>query len=510
MKPLYLLVASVLPFTALAAPGVILDYRKQSCRLGTKESSPSKKSYQKARVDDWFGLWLNSHWKKKKSKKSEKGLVATFGKWALGDDGFTCKDNGNDDNCDIDVCNEILNSKHPHDARNAYYVLRSIQNLHSYFKGQNEAFQTGAISAAFAKDAWAGLFYDGDDPKEGQIVKDILDIVSTVFGVAGAAAALGAEAIAVSSNIVSALVGGSTTSAYQAVSSGNEEFQVASSIGQLLGDLTLQWSNSRVKGNNELMQGMKFGDMYLDDWIKGGLWVDYPGVPKDEVASNTYAMLKAVAINQIWRMQRVYIIGGGKCGDNQGLGEGTGGTDNGAYAWCDKSSNQAWYLYYWQKGDHGLPTDKGWTARPWGADRLGTDAFSDIKAQQVIKSSLKSYRAAKFDYTADRLQERSAHAFAKGQRPFKDGAEMEGLFTIPVCDISKSVNKSFDLKKYVLQPYKYTNRSVWCAPICEADLDTSVKFMEAIGMADTDDAIHGCPGAKGTPKSYWQNKGGFK
>ncbi|KAK2748672.1 hypothetical protein FQN55_004225 [Onygenales sp. PD_40] len=355
----------------------------------------------------------------------------------------------------------------------------------------NEAFLIGSVSAAFAKDSWANIFYDGKDANEGAIAKQILNVVATLFGIAGGAAALVAkEAATAGTAIAATIMGGSITSVYHALQSGDGEGEIVSNqIGQTLADLTLFWAKTRIEGNNELMDGRR------DLWRSSAL------------AQNTFATLKAIAINEIWRLQKVFIIGGGSCDDSDGFGQGNSGSDNGAYAWCDTDNNQAWYLYYWQNGDFNLPTDKGWMARPWGADALGAGDFADVTSRDVIISSLKSYRAAGFDYTNDVFRERYASAYVNGHDPFSDGPQMEGLFTVPVCNFSSVVDRNFPNREYVLQPYGYDKRSTWCTPICGGDLETSWKFLDRVHLSDSNYVVFGCPGCQtgcGSVEDFWK------
>jgi hypothetical protein len=70
-----------------------------------------------------------------------------------------------------------------------------------------------------------------------------------------------------------------------------------------------------------------------------------------------------------------------------------------------------------------------------------------------------------------------AKIFASGSNVFKDGASMEGLWTLPVCDISATTsNYPYGQKQYILQPYGYDNRPVWCGPICGMNKNTTADF----------------------------------
>ncbi|KAK2791818.1 hypothetical protein FQN52_004501 [Onygenales sp. PD_12] len=397
--------------------------------------------------------------------------------------------------------NKVLNSKDPDEARNVYYVLRSIQNLHAYFEGMNEAFLIGSVSAAFAKDSWANIFYDGKDANEGAIAKQILNVVATPFGIAGGAAALVVkEAAAAGTAIAATIMGGSITSVCRALQSGDGEGEIVSNqIGQSLADLTLFWAKTRIEGNNELMDGRK------DLWRSSAL------------AQNTFATLKAIAINEIWKLQKVFIVGGGSCDDSDGFGQGNSGSDNGAYAWCDVDNNQAWYLYYWQMVTSTCRLMKaGWLAHgvqthleleTLRTSLQGYERSIPPLLLDVIISSPKPYRAAGFDYTNDVFRERYTSAYVNGHDPFSEGPQMEGLFTVPVCDFCSVVDRNFPNREYVLQPYGYDKRSTWCAPICGGDLETSWKSLDRVHLSDSNYVVFGCPGWQtgcGSVEDFWK------
>ncbi|QVM05918.1 hypothetical protein D8B26_000625 [Coccidioides posadasii str. Silveira] len=485
MKYLGLIIAALLPITPLAAP-------QRRCGPVEEFYNPRREDWIKYNTDGWFHQWIEEVWTNPNTsdQRNSLGLSATLGQWALGDDRWTCKDDGSTNNCDLNVCdNRVLNGKGA-STRNAYYTLRAISNLHNYFLGVGQAFETSVVSAAFAKDSWASLFYDGDGGKDATYLKEILNVVATLFGVAGGLAALGTQATAATGAVAASLVAGSMTSTYHAVNPEDESFQISAELGEALGQLTLDWANSRIRGNNELMDGRTFGDMYLDTWLKDGFWVDFTGVDKATLSENTFTALKAIAINSIWRKQRVFIVGGGSCGDGEGVGEGTSEQFNGRYMLCE--DGKAWYLYYWQEND--LHTFWGWTAPPWGGDRLGAGAFEGITPQDVIRSSIKSHRAGGYDYSAETFSSRMTEAYKNGNNPFSEGPSMEGIWTIPVCDVSAAIENDYcPNKQYILQPFGSDKRQVWCCPICEGDMQKSLIFMDRAHLSDTDDPVYGCP-----------------
>ena len=57
-------------------------------------------------------------------------------------------------------------------------------------------------------------------------------------------------------------------------------------------------------------------------YVDGGLFVKFPGVDKNRVIDAMSNLLIGEAINALWRTQKIFIMGGGACGDNQGIGSG--------------------------------------------------------------------------------------------------------------------------------------------------------------------------------------------
>jgi hypothetical protein len=70
---------------------------------------------------------------------------------------------------------------------------------------------------------------------------------------------------------------------------------------------------------------------------------------------------------------------------------------------------------------------------------------------------------------------------SSGQNPLYDGNAIEGLWTIPVCDISAAVDQNYPGKSSILQPYGSSNVQ-WCGPICNNDDDTTLEFYKAANM----------------------------
>lgn len=129
-------------------------------------------------------------------------------------------------------------------------------------------------------------------------------------------------------------------------------------------------AGSFISTNNELMFGHGYGSSSEDirTYLQGGSWVNYPGLQKNGARDSMIAIMQSMMINSLWRMQRVFIIGGGACGDGQDIGHGIAGSGDNTI--CD-DNNRAWYLYYWQKQNGPSTKTDGWVARHWGSDRMG-------------------------------------------------------------------------------------------------------------------------------------------
>lgn len=72
--------------------------------------------------------------------------------------------------------------------------------------------------------------------------------------------------------------------------------------------------------------------------------------------------------------------------------------------------------------------------------------------------------------------------FRTGANPWNEGNAMEGLWTIPVCNIAQTVNSDFKGKENILKPYGWDSRPMWCGNICDNDEATTNAFFEAANL----------------------------
>ncbi|KAL8717492.1 MAG: hypothetical protein Q9225_005263 [Loekoesia sp. 1 TL-2023] len=431
-------------------------------------------------MDDWLNSWWSNHTGDITS--NSKGFAGAFGQWAIGNPDWSCRDDGSDSDCDFNPCDDnVLNNKGD-EIRQAYYTLESVNRLHSYFQGLGEAFQSASIASALSKDSWATIFYKDKDDKSVTALKEVINAVSTVVGIAAAFGGLAGPAAGAVTGAVSALFAGAAGAASPLLGNHKDDtFQKSADMGAILGKIVLESLKSFINANNILMHGDSFqntGDIraYLQD----GLFLDFGGVDKVKVIDSMNAFLTGQAINALWRTQKIFIMGGGACGDGQGIGDGPQ-----AQSIC--RDGKAWYLYYWEEPG-GIILNKhryGWTSPPPGSDKLGQGDFAGVTVQDVINSSLDAYITAKFSYTADTAAARAQDALKNGWgNPGVAGASWEGVFTIPVCDVGWAVTGNIDDKQYILQPQGHDYRPHWCGPVCAGDVQTTKDFVAAANMVN--------------------------
>ena len=353
--------------------------------------------------------WLNTWWERSSSAihANRYGFAGAFGHWAIGNPDFSCQDDGSTSDCDFDPCaNHIMNINS--EAQQAYYVMESLKGLHTYFTGLREAFELSAIAAALSKDAWAETFYKDKDVKSVAALQEILNSCQTIVGISASLAALGGEVAGAIGGAANALFAGGAGATTPLMSEHQDDtFQKSADLGGILSNIVIGAMKSFTSANNVLMEGQKYqnvGD--LRTYLSGGAFVNFGGVDKNLVTNATNAFLIGQAINQLWRTQKIFIMGGGACGDGQGIG-------SGPHEAMVCRNGQAWYLYYWsvthmaldipqwltscrQEDSHKFVLNShkwGWVSSPPGADALGSGDYAGVtiqvgRAARLITSSL--------------------------------------------------------------------------------------------------------------------------
>lgn len=135
---------------------------------------------------------------------------------------------------------------------------------------------------------------------------------------------------------------------------------------------------SFTQKNDDLMDGKVVDDHDIRSWFTdGAMLTDADQWDKNKIVDTLNAQLIGMSINQLWRQQRVFIMGGGACGDNQGIGSGPQDT-----MVC--RDGKAWYLYYWA-----IPGDRpktgqgqyGFVNYPPGAQVMNKGDYSGVTVQ---------------------------------------------------------------------------------------------------------------------------------
>lgn len=183
-----------------------------------KRCGPVSKYYGQ-QTGDWdtykTGDWLNNWWNNNTNLVSSNsaGFAGAFGQWALGNPDWSCRDDGSDSDCDLNLCdNRVLNDRGK-DIRPTYYVLESVNRLHTYFTGVSEAFTTAALGAALSKDSWATTFYTDKDDKSVTALKEVLTGLTTIVGIGASFAGLAGPITGAVAGAGSALLSGANGAA---------------------------------------------------------------------------------------------------------------------------------------------------------------------------------------------------------------------------------------------------------------------------------------------------------
>lgn len=163
----------------------------------------------------------------------------------------------------------------------------------------------------------------------------IIGIVSALAGLGGAAAgAIAGGALA--------MFGGGVNAALPLIGQHQDDtFQKSADLGGILGEIVIGAMEGFTSANNGLMEGNNYnGTGDIRSYFKDGTFLAFGGVDKNGVTNAMNAFLIGQSVNNLWRTQKIFILGGGACGDGQGIGSGPAN-----YSVC--RNNQAWYLYYW-------------------------------------------------------------------------------------------------------------------------------------------------------------------
>ncbi|KAJ5211201.1 hypothetical protein N7491_011021 [Penicillium cf. griseofulvum] len=472
--------------------------------VGKFKINPTPVKWNKANTDAWLNKWWTENAQARTDEKF--GFAGAFGKYALDDEDWSCQNTGDTNNCRLETCDQDLN-KLGNSTEPAYYIARAISNLHGFFLGLEQAFGPTSGISALDTDSIVTNFWNDEHAWDPTGLKEALNLIATVIGLAVVGLSAPALLPAVGTTLPllagagAGLISGGVGAAILGVSYKDPTSITQADLGHLMANILPEISKAFIEGNNELMLGHGYGEGDIRTILEGGSWINYEGLKKAPAQQAMINIIKSMMINSLWRSQRVFILGGGACHDGQDVGQGLNDGDN---VWCDEE-NRAWYLYYWQSGkvqESQETTERrpnGWISRPWGSDRMGKDPilkkegtddgafWPDLDPQDVIKSSLKSYKAAGYSYDSTTSTNRISEIFTSGANTYTEGASMEGVWTIPVCDISKTINNpdyEFPLKDHILRPYGFNELPSWCGPICGMDTNATIEFYKAANFKD--------------------------
>lgn len=101
----------------------------------------------------------------------------------------------------------------------------------------------------------------------------------------------------------------------------NDTFGKFADLGGILGTVVVDSLQSFTTANNQLMAGQTYNDD-ISAYLSGGAFVAYEGVDTNAITDAMTNMLVGTSVNQLYRTQKIFIMGGGACGDNQGIGSG--------------------------------------------------------------------------------------------------------------------------------------------------------------------------------------------
>lgn len=247
-----------------------------------------------------------------------------------------------------------------------------------------------------------------------------------------------------------------------------------------------------LQANAALMAGKTWGNTGdLSKFVQRGQWVDYPGMNESSVLTSWNNLLTGAAINQLYRLQKVFIVGGGPCDDSGGIGTGPQEAK-----FC--RDGKAWYLYYWKEKKSSIVFGKaqwGHVDAPPGASEFGKGAYQDINPQVIINSSINAFFAAGGNnYTSTFAVDRAQSALDEGWAdPLSAGLHWEGIFTIPVCDVSGVIpQQKWRKKNDIQQPYGKYKMLQFCGPVCGQSQNETDSFIQSANMRDFGSITHYC------------------
>ena len=262
----------------------------------------------------------------------------------------------------------------------------------------------------------------------------------------------------------------------------SHSFDNGAKIGQVLGRMFTRVLTLLTAANDEIFTGNGTNpdqlSIALPDYFRSGAMLEFDGIAKADLIGHMTGMFLGYAINYAWRLQKVFIIGGGDCGVDDGLGMGPA---EGMVCIDDA----AWYIYHWEEKTSGKKKQRAGMVAPHGMKELGEGDYDMLHYEDIIHSSVDAYRIAGYDFTTEMVTKQVSTALETGKGDLWD-LRQPGLFTIPVCNVSMYLyydEESGEEKHKILGPYGNTNLR-WCGPICDNDRQKTEAFYKAANLQD--------------------------
>ena len=134
--------------------------------------NPTADAWDSINNQDWLNDWWNNN-SATFTDHSNQGFAGALGLRFLGEPNFLCQDNGGqDNNCDLNVCDNRVLNEAGKDMQPAYYTLLSVQNLANHYQGLQEAYMDSSLFAALSAPNWAAQFYLKQPPLNNLIFQE--------------------------------------------------------------------------------------------------------------------------------------------------------------------------------------------------------------------------------------------------------------------------------------------------------------------------------------------------
>ncbi|KAI9833666.1 MAG: hypothetical protein M1826_006757 [Phylliscum demangeonii] len=443
--------------------------------------------------------WLVDYWKQNRPefRTNPGGFVSVFRGEFTGDPTSDCSLSST---CDFDVCGRALASVPVCNQKPAAHILLAMRKLQEFFTGVIRALDTAALYSALTKDSFALTFSLDGTQADLTLFKTYATIFNVVIGLFGplspairlAWPALGFEPAVFflpPHLIANTQVLGMSTIQTPVL----DTPRVSAVLGVYVKNAYSAMRDRYIAGHDDLMRGGKFMNLDFVEWVSNGALTQFPGI---NVAAATQLMtvqLDSRMINALWRIMRVVIIGGYKCGSTQPIGKApTEGT------MC--VGDEEYSIFWWRKDtkDNHFDSNRkfGWVAMPLGWSLLGKGEYSHIKREDVMHSSVAAYKAAGNRYTPEKLVTQVMQAVKEGGPELaQQGGRFPGTWTIPVCDIRNVVENHVPVayKNQILTGYGEESRPVWCSRVLCGNEQETEDFFRAANMYGYESPVRKCP-----------------